>query len=178
MKNALLLHGTDGTPQGIWFPWLKNELEKKGFRIWAPQLPHAEKPNIERYNKYIFANKDWKFNEESLLIGHSSGAVEILGLLQQLSSEVVVDKCILIGSFKNDLGWDSLKELFQKPFNFEKIKKHAREFTFFHSDNDPYCPLEGAEYLAKQVNGKLIIKKGQGHFSGEKVTIPEVLEEV
>lgn len=39
---------------------------------------------------------------------------------------------------------------------------------FIHSDNDPYCPLEHAEYLAKSAGGKLIIKKGQGHFNLEK----------
>jgi predicted alpha/beta hydrolase family esterase len=90
----------------------------------------------------------------------------------------VVNKCILVGSFKDDLGWDSLKELFLVPFNFEKIKKHAKEFIFIHSDNDPYCPLEHAEYLSQKLSGKLIVIKGQGHFSGEKVTIPEMLDAV
>lgn len=178
MKNALILHGTDSNSSANWFPWLKKELEEIGFEVWVPDLPHAEKPNIERYNHFLFTNKDWVFDSDSVIIGHSSGAVEILGLLQALPEGVVVNKCILVGSFKDDLGWDSLKELFIKPFDFEEIKKHAKEFVFIHSDNDPYCPLEHAEYLSQQLGGKLIVKKGQGHFSGSDITIPEILEEL
>lgn len=178
MKNALILHGTDSNSSANWFPWLKVELEKLDYIVWVPDLPHAEQPNIERYNKFLLSNNDWVFDSDSVIIGHSSGAVEILGLLQSLSENTVVNKCILVGSFKDDLGWNSLKELFLTPFNFEKIKKHANEFIFIHSDNDPYCPLEHAEYLSQKVGGKLILIKGQGHFSGENVEIPEILEEL
>lgn len=178
MRNALILHGTDSDSSANWFPWLKNELGMMGYKVWVPNLPHAEQPNIERYNKFLLSNSDWVFDSDSVIIGHSSGAVEILGLLQVLSDDVVINKCILVGSFIDDLGWDSLKELFLNPFDFDKIKKHANEFIFIHSDNDPYCPLEHAEYLSQKVGGKLILIKGQGHFSGENVEIPEILEEL
>ena len=176
MKNALILHGTDANSLDNWFPWLKKELEKKGYKVWVPDLPHAEKPNIDRYNNFILSNKDWDFNDESIIIGHSSGAVEILGLLEAFPKETVVNKCFLVGSFINDLGWDSLKELFLKPFDFEKIKKHSKEFIFIHSDNDPYCPLDHAKYLVEKLNGQLIIIKGQGHFSGKEVKMPAILD--
>lgn len=117
-------------------------------------------------------------NEESVLIGHSSGAVAILGLLEALPEDITVNKCILVGSFRDDLGWSSLRELFLKPFSFEKIKKRAKKFVFIHSDNDPYCPREHAEYLAKKLGGTLIIKPGEAHFSGTDVRIPEILDEL
>jgi hypothetical protein len=178
MKNALILHGTDSNSSDNWFPWLKTELEKLGYKVWVPNLPHAEKPNIERYNKFIFSNKDWEFNKESIIVGHSSGAVEVLGLLGALPEKITVNKCFLVGSFMNDLGWDSLKELFLKPFDFEKIKKKAKEFIFIHSDDDPYCPLDHAKYLAEKLAGKLIIKNNQGHFSGKDVKVPVILDEL
>jgi len=62
---------------------LKKELEKEGWKVWVPDLPRADKPNSKRYNKFIFKNNDWKFNRESFLIGHSSGAVAVLGLLPE-----------------------------------------------------------------------------------------------
>ena len=172
MKNALILHGTNGNSTSNWLPWLKEKLAEKNWGVWVPDLPHAEMPNTKRYNEFILANKDWQFNSESVLIGHSSGAVEILSLLQHLPKNVVVDTCILVGSFINDLGWDDLKELFIEPLDFKRIKTHAKHFIFIHSDNDPYCPLDHAKFLSEKLDGKLIVLKGQQHFStsvgGEK----------
>ena len=165
MKKVLVLHGTGASSKENWFPWLKSELEKSGYDVWVPDLPGADKPNIQRYNKFIFENRPWDFEEETVIIGHSSGAVAILGLLQQLPEDVKVGTCYLVGSFRNDLGWDSLKELFIESFDFEVIKKKAEKFVFIHSDNDPYCPLDHAEYLAEKLSGELIIRQGQGHFS-------------
>ncbi|HSX02124.1 MAG TPA: alpha/beta hydrolase [Candidatus Saccharimonadia bacterium] len=175
MKTALILHGTDGTPQSNWFPWLKAELEKDGYLVWAAALPNAHKPNMELYVKTLLSTKydlgscpmGWDYNKDTLIVGHSSGAVAILGLLQALPKDITVGTCVLVGSFKDDLGWDSLSELFEKPFDFELIKTKAKKFIFVHSDNDPYCPLEHAEYLSKQVGGELIVLPGQGHFSAE-----------
>src|SRR5690606_650664 len=124
------------------------ELMSEDWTVWVPDLPEADKPSVEVINDFIFDNRDWEFNSESIVVGHSSGAVAILGLLEALPEDVVVDTCYLVGSFKDDLGWDSLVGLFTKPFDFEKIKTKSKNFIFIHSDNDPYCPLEHAEYLS------------------------------
>lgn len=167
MTRFLILHGTDGSPKSNWFMWLKGVLIGKGHEVWLPKLPHSNTPSTKEYDKFLLSNKDFVFDEDTIIIGHSSGAVEILSLLQHLPAESVIKAAVLVSAFKDDLDWDALKGLFIESFNFEAIKKHCREFTFVHSDNDPYCPLEHAEYLAKQTNGKLIIFEGQGHFNTE-----------
>ncbi|MDE2025752.1 MAG: alpha/beta hydrolase [Patescibacteria group bacterium] len=180
MKNALLLHGTNGNPEENWLPWLKKELEQQGWTVVIPSLPHPEKPSIKRYNEYLL-NTTLNLGPESYIIGHSSGAVAALGLLQALPKDIVIDTCILVGAFKDDLGWDALHELFDPQLDFEKIKKHAKKFVLIHADNDPYCPLDQAKYLAHKLHGDLIIKPGEKHFStstaGEKYkTFPFLLE--
>lgn len=168
MKKVLILHGTDGSSKDNWFLWLKKELEENGLEVWVPDLPHSEKPNITRYNDFILQNKQWVFDENTSIVGHSSGAVAILGLLQHLPAGTKVDICILVGAFKDDLGWDSLKELFNEEFDFDLIKSKAKKFIFIHSDNDPYCPLEHAQHLSGKLDGDLILREGQGHFSTGK----------
>lgn len=165
MKNALILHGTGGYPTENWFDWLRQELVKLGFAVSVPQLPNCDRPNIKTYNKFLLKEKSFQFNEESVLVGHSSGAVAIFGLLQDLPDSIKVDTCYLVGAFKNNLNWKSLNGLFEEPFDFAKIKSKARRFIFIHSDNDPYCPLEHAQFLAKELSGELIIQEGQKHFS-------------
>ena len=46
MKNAIIFHGSGGTPEIYWYPWLKIELEKIGYKIWVPQLPEARDPDL------------------------------------------------------------------------------------------------------------------------------------
>ena len=172
MKKAVIFHGTGGNSQLNWFPWLKAELEKNGYQVWVPDLPSAEEPDFDKYLPFIFKNCPFRIDSETNLIGHSSGAMTILAVLQNLPKEKTVDTCYLIGAFKDDLGWDSLKKIFTKPFDFDLIKTRAKKFIFIHSDNDPHCPLDGAKFLSEKLNGELLIQPGQFHFSvntaGEK----------
>lgn len=167
MTNVLILHGTAATPDSNWFMWLKGKLVGRGYRVWLPQLPDADQPNAKTYSDFLLANKQFEFNDETVLIGHSSGAVAILNLLQRLPAKTHVKAAILIGAFKDDLGRDDLTELFDGPFDFKKIKQRCGKFIFIHSDNDPHCPIEHAQYLAAETNGELIVFEGQGHFNTE-----------
>lgn len=161
MKNALILHGTDNTPAGNWFTWLGGELQKQGYMVCVPQLPQSAKPNVHRYNHHLLHETGFDFNSESILIGHSSGAVAILCLLQALPDDVQVDACYLVGAFTEELP----SELFLNPLNYELIKQKAKKIVLIHSDNDPYCPLHFAETLRDRLDAELIVKKGQAHFS-------------
>jgi len=180
MTKFLILHGTDATPQDNWFMWLKGRLIGLGHEVWLPQLPHADKPNSETYNKYLLTNKKFTIDSETVLIGHSSGAVEILSLLGELPDNIVIKGAVLVSAFKDDLKWDALEGLFQKSFDFDVIKAHCDQFVFIHSDNDPYAPLVQAEYLSHKLDSDLVIIEGQGHFnieaSPDYVQFPELLE--
>lgn len=189
MKNALILHGTAGNSKENWFPWLKGELEKLGYLVWLPDLPHADKPNPTRYNEYLChpelveGSNGFLYNEDTIIIGHSSGAVEILHLLPQLSTGIRA--AFLVGAFKDNdfLKWEPNDELFSVPFDFEAIRKHCKKLVFIHSEDDPFCPLTHASYLATKTDGELVIIPHQKHFSvstmGEKYReFPELLERI
>lgn len=167
MKRAVILHGTRADHTHNWFPWLKTELEKLGYKVWVPDLPQADRPNMERYNEFLLG-QGWDFRD-NLIIGHSSGAVAILGLLQALPEQTKINTAFLVGSFtkrlSEDPSWDMLTELFYKPFNFEAIKKKAGKFIFVHSDNDPFCPLEQAQDLHGKLGGEFVLMPGMGHFT-------------
>ncbi len=177
MKWAVILHGTASTSQNNWFPWLKTELEKLGYEVWVPDLPDAEQPNIDTYNKFLLSS-GWDFND-NLIIGHSSGSVAILGLLQALPENVKIDTAILIGTFRGNLDRDDLKDV-DVSYDYKKIKSKAKQFIVIHSDNDPYCPLDGAEWVAGQLGAKVTLIPGQQHFSShldpKYVKFPEIVE--
>lgn len=160
--------------------WLKGKLIGAGHQVWLPQLPGADTPDTETYTTFLRSNKDFIYDKDTVIIGHSSGAVEALHLLQHLPKGDRVKAAILVSAFKDNLNWDALDGLFTEPLDFETIKARCETFIFVHSDNDPYCPLEHAEYLAEKTNGKLYTFEGQGHFNTEVGPqyrqFPEILE--
>lgn len=180
MKNALIVHGTNGHSKENWFPWLAGEIQQKGFHVYVPDLPQPETPSIPVWNSFI--RRKWSFDNDSIIIGHSSGAVATLGLLQELPINVKVNKVLLVAGFTTDLDWDVLHELFTYSFDWQTIKSRAKKFVLFHSDDDPYVPLWHGEKLKKLLGAKLILMKGQKHFSvstDPKYTIfPKLLEKI
>jgi predicted alpha/beta hydrolase family esterase len=157
----ILLHGKSGNSQSSWLPWLKNELEEQGHTVWVPNLPNADKPNAKIWKDYILANAPFACDKETVVIGHSAGAVTALYLIQYTP----LRGGIFVAAFENDLGWPELSDLFFKPLNFTIIKANSSKLLFMHSDDDPHCPLEGAKHLAQELEAKLVVLPGMKHFS-------------
>lgn len=86
MKNAIILHAMDDSPENHWYPWLKSQLEQKGYDVWSPQLPDDKNPQITTWIPFILAGG--KFTEDTVIIGHSAGAAVILSLLEALKIEI------------------------------------------------------------------------------------------
>lgn len=166
MKNAIILHGRSNTPEGNWFRWLESELKKNGYQVWLPQLPDSDLPNAQKNNQLLL-NHGFDYNKETIMAGHSSGAVSILNLLQELPEGTKIKAAFLVGSFKDSNELEVRSKLFPKPFDFEKIKSRCGKFIFIHSDNDPYCPLSDAKFLSEKLDGELVVEPGQGHFNLE-----------
>lgn len=173
MKNALILHGAGNNSQGNWFLWLKSELKEKGYKVWSPNLPNSNVPIQKDWLDTIFSNKDWEFNSESIIIGHSAGATLILRILERLPKKEKINKAILVAS-PIDKGkfpefFQYKEDLTREPFNWNKIKSSSKNFYFIVSDNDPYdCGERHAKAMQEKLGGELILKTGEGHFNLEK----------
>jgi predicted alpha/beta hydrolase family esterase len=173
----ILLHGTRSSSKQNWLPWLKAELEKRNHQVWVPDLPEAKTPNPALWTPYILENCPFAIDDQTVVIGHSAGAVETLHLLQSI--ETPIHGAIPVGSFNFPLNRDDLVHLFDEPFDFAKIKQNGGHIVFLHSDDDPSCPLEGAQDLAAKLRAKIVVLPGLKHFSyGDDprfVELPEIL---
>lgn len=167
MKTAIILHGTLGSPNGNWFQWLKSELERKGFTVWLPQLPQAEKPSLRTWELFINERCPFPINEETLVIGHSSGAILALVLAENNIEKIgaIVDVSVF---HDNSLQWEPNDQLFDVQFDWTAIRQGVNELLFIHSDNDPYVPLSQAQYVAANTSAELIVIPGEGHFNLER----------
>jgi hypothetical protein len=163
MKNAVILHGTGDSPDLFWFPCVAKGLREKGFDVWLPQLPNAEKPNLADWIPFILENG--KFTKDSVLIGHSAGAQIILSLLE--NSEIKIKQAILVSGYAKPLPKTENDPKNQDSFNWEKIKGKAGEFIFINSDNDPWgCTDAQGKIMADNLGGRLIVMH-DGHMGSQ-----------
>lgn len=179
-KKAVLLHGTDGSPDYNWFPWLSKLLVDSGINVWTPLLPENHTPNRFKYDEFLKTH-GWSFND-NLLVGHSSGATTVLNLLQ---SDWLprVDTVVLVGTFLNEkllrnIDWyepGQFDNLFPAELDAKKIKSKAKQFYFIHGDDDMYCDVGDAQKLCEQLGGKFTLVPNGKHLSSNRTELPEII---
>lgn len=172
MKNVLILHGTFSDHNNNWFPWLKSELENRGYKVIIPDLPFSKIPDQQELLDAIFLNPQIVFNKDTIIIGHSGGATLAVRILEKLPSTVCINKTILIsGAYTMGRLPEHFKykeSLINHPFDWEKIKNSSKSFCYICSDNDPYsCGQEESQLAQKNLGGDIIFKSGEGHFNLE-----------
>lgn len=183
MKKVVIVHGWEGNPENCWFPWLKSELEKRNFKVIIPEMPNTDEPEIESWVeklKEISGNVD----EDTYFIGHSIGCQAIMRYLETLPENTKLGKVIFVAGFFNLPNLETEEErIIAKPWledniDTEKIRNIPKEIIAIFSDNDPEVPLSDKELFEEELNAKIIISHGKGHFSDDDgiKELPEVLE--
>ena len=162
MVNVFIIHGSYGSPEENWFPWLKRELEKKGCKVFVPRFPT---PKNQTLKNWIGIFDSYDMDENSLVIGHSTGCAFLLNVLEKKGARAA----FLVSGFTGKLDnprFDELNRTFaERDFDWNMIKSNCKKFYLFHSDNDSYVPLGKAEELAESLGTDIILIKGAGHFN-------------
>jgi hypothetical protein len=166
ITKAFIIHGSMGSPNSNWFPWLKTELEKLHLNVFAPQFPIGERQNLSNWMSEF---KRWEnaADEETIMIGHSMGPAFIFNFLEKSGKKIAA--AFLVAPFVGELGnsdiYPPTKTFAGRDFNWDKIKRGCREFFIYSSDNDPYVPLEKGEFLSKKLNARFKIIHNGGHIN-------------
>jgi uncharacterized protein len=183
MKRAIIVPCWEGTPDYCWYPWVKKELEAKGFEVTVPAFPDTDNPKLDAWLpmlKEVIGEPD----EDLYLIGHSVGCITIMRYLELLPSDTKIGGVIMVAGFTEPLGFDELKNFFSTDVDFEKIKASAKKFVDIYSDNDPFVPVQFAKQLQQKLGAEIIFKPGMKHFSGTVdgedscLELPDVVESV
>lgn len=158
--KAIIFHGTDDTPESYWYPWLRRELEHRGFSV---EVPHYSDINHVPADKFVpKVLQEHTFDEETVLIGHSAGGPLILSILEQIKQKVA--QAVLVAGFSAPLPNEDVNIILQSSYDWPRIKAQADDFVFFNSDNDPWgCDDVQGRALFDNLGGTLIIRH-DGHF--------------
>lgn len=166
-KRVFFIHGWEGHPEEGWRPWLKNELEKRGFEVYIPAMPNTNHPNLNAWLKHLSKTVNVP-DENCCFVGHSLGCITILRYFEALKNNQKVSGAVLVAGFTSNLGYKDLNSFFTKPINWKKITSHCKKFIAIHSDNDPWVSLHyGKEFFKEKLHAEIIIENNMKHFSGD-----------
>jgi uncharacterized protein len=189
-KRAFIVHGWGGYPEEGWFPWLKRQLEEKGFTVAVPAMPNAGHPLRDEWLPALreaISTPD----EETYLVGHSLGCQVILHYLQSLTANQMIGGAVLVAPVS---GEESITDLINKtegahdvldpwttyPMDWNTIRSHARSFEAIFSDNDRWIRSDMAPKIKERLGAGVILLHEKSHFSGDDgiIELPEALEAI
>ncbi|MBR9683048.1 hypothetical protein GOV03_00735 [Candidatus Woesearchaeota archaeon] len=170
-KRVFIIHGWEGHPHEGWYPWFKQELEKKNFLVSLPQMPNTDEPNIKAWVSYM-GNLVGEPNENTYFVGHSIGCQAILRYLEKLEDKKIGGVVFVAGWFKltkeallDEESKEIAKPWLEIPIDFEKIKESTNKFVAIFSDDDHFVPLSQKDVFKEKLGAKIIIEKGKKHMT-------------
>lgn len=166
--DIIICHGTMGSVEGNWFPWLKSEMESRGHNVYVPSFPT---PNNQNVDNWCNALRDQTpiFNENTILIGHSISATFLLHVLEVV--QMPVHQSIFVSPVMDDIGnkeYDVLNHSFvYHDFDWNKINENKGNAKILHGSNDPYVPLKQAEFLSTKIKTSVWVIENGAHLNSE-----------
>ncbi len=164
--NYIILHGSYGSKDGNWFPWLKNSLEERKLIVDVPQMPIGiDKQNYENWSNVL---DNLTINEETVIIAHSIAPVFVCKYL--INKKIKVKKLIFVCGFNNYLGINEEYDTVNKPMyldNLVDIKNYCNNIICFYSDNDPYVKFDVEKSFADTIANEQYIIRDGGHINSE-----------
>lgn len=177
--NYIILHGSFGSKDGNWFPWLKNQLEQQGKEVSLPQMPVGV--GIQNYDNWSNEFSKLPLTENTTIIAHSIAPIFVSKYL--ITNKIKVKKLIFVCGFNNYSGinpdFDSVNEpMFTD--SYQDVKNYCNDIVCYYSDNDPYVKFEVEKGFADTIATRQYIIKNGGHINAETgyTEFAEILNEL
>lgn len=165
-EKYIILHGSFGSKDGNWFPWLKEQLEKDNKKVELPQMPvGVGNQNFENWSNVL---DKLNIDENTCIIAHSIAPIFVCKYL--IRNKIKVRKLIFVCGFNNYLGIDADFDTVNKPMfidEYKDVKNYCDDVVCFYSDNDPYVKFEIEKEFADGVSNEQYVIKNGGHINAE-----------
>ena len=163
-------NGCDNIANANWYSWLAERLRASNrFSEVACRTmpdPHAARRSI--WLPFMLSTLGCA-DPSTIVVGHSSGAVAAMRLLQ----DTKLAGAVLVSSCHTDLG-DAGEQAAGYyppgggPWEWSKIRENAAgNIVVLHSDDDPFIPVSEAQFVADSLQVPLHVKPGRSHFFSE-----------
>ncbi|XP_037050018.1 serine hydrolase RBBP9-like [Bradysia coprophila] len=174
-QRIVIIPGMGCVPvrESNWYSWLQDKLESDETGRFTVVLEDMPDPHAARESQWLpFIRDTLKFDEKTILIGHSSGCEAIMRLLEKDK----VRGIILVAACHTDLGDENERasEYYNRPWDWDTIRSNAEWIVQLHSPSDKCIPEEEGRFVADKLKSEYMKLERRGHFMGP--TLPEVLK--
>lgn len=161
MSKVILIHGNGGgSGQDNWQPDVVKKLHQAGIDAINPDFPDSQ---LAREKYWLpFLEQSLKADENTVLVGHSSGA---LAAMRYAETHKLLGS-VLIGAYHTDLDDDGEKQsgYFDQPWNWDAIRSNQSWIIQFASTDDPYISIEEPRFIHNQLQTEYYEMSERGHF--------------
>ncbi len=174
--KVFILHGYRANPEANWFPWLAKQLKDLGHEVTVPEFPTPA--TFSDWQKVLTSET---FDEKTVLIGHSLGGTYSLRLLE---NSPLIHAAILVAPPIRKLGMEELDHhnasFYDHEFVWDAIHNNCDNIIVYHSDNDPYVPLEQAKVITEKLDAELEMIPNSGHLNADAgfTEFPQLLDKL
>ena len=185
-KRAYLLHAWGAAPEGAFRPWLKAQLERRGYEVEMPAFPDADHPRIEAWVP-LLASRIGVPDEDVVLVGHSLGGQTALRYLSGLEEGARIGAAVLVATpIVSIAQLDEEEQAIAAPWladtiDYARVLRATKRLTAFFSDNDPWVPQENVlAARARLGDARVVVERAKGHYNVDDGvrTVPEVLNAI
>lgn len=178
MKRVILVHRWSGGSEDDWRPWLKGELEQRGFEVLAPEMPDTDTPVIEKWVRRLEEVVGVP-DADTYFIGHSIGCQAILRYLETIDTPVggaiFVAGWFALENLEDEESKKIAKPWIETPIDAEKIKKVLPRSVLIISKDDPYGAFEENTRRFGEFVTQSVVLPHAGHITDAKV--PAILDQ-
>lgn len=193
-QRAIIVHGKPSketyfnsnlpsASNGIWIPWLQQQLQLMGISTQTPEMLEAYRPDYRIWRETF---EQFTVDEQTILIGHSCGGGFLVQWLSENSGAKTSDVFLVAPAFGDQFNPEAP---YEEPlrggfFDFEIDKKllgRVKSLNVLYSDNDSVRVNTAVSMIREALPGANFYEfPGYGHFRGKRDmaddAFPELLE--
>ena len=172
-------NGCSPTEDCNWYGWLRDRInEDPAFsECILRDMPDPDEAYERTWLPFII--NDMKADENTIVIGHSSGAQAAMRLLEKhrLLGCVLVAACITDGGLESE----RISGYYDRPWKWAKIRSNANWILQYHSSDDPFIKRKEPDQVAQAIGSDYTFFDDRSHFfdpSSVRHILPDILHKL
>jgi pimeloyl-ACP methyl ester carboxylesterase len=158
--KVIFIHGNGGCTAGdFWYPRVERECADLGLTVVNTTFPDNVRARARFWLPFL---EELGAGEDTILIGHSSGAV---AAMRYAETHRLLGS-ILVGVCHTDLGdaGEAASGYYSEPWQWDRIRDHQRWIAIYQSTDDPHIPVGEARFVAARLRCNYFEFEDRGHF--------------